>query len=72
MTRIEHDDAGKVTGVVYVDKAGKEQRQKARIVCVAGNSIETPRLLLLSASNQCSRTAWPTARARSGATTCAT
>ncbi len=50
VTRIEHDDRGKVTGVVYFDKDGKEQRQKARIVCVAGNSIETPRLLLLSAS----------------------
>lgn len=51
VVRIEHNDAGKVTGVVYMDKDGKEQRQKARIVCVAGNSIETPRLLLLSASN---------------------
>ena len=50
VTRIEHDAAGKVSGVVYFDKDGKEQRQKARIVCVAGNSIETPRLLLLSAS----------------------
>ena len=51
VSRIEHNAAGKVTGVVYFDKDGKEQRQKARIVCVAGNSIETPRLLLLSASN---------------------
>ena len=50
VTRIEHNEAGKATGVVYFDKDGKEQRQKARIVCVAGNSIETPRLLLLSAS----------------------
>lgn len=50
VSRIEHDASGKVTGVVYFDKDGKEQRQKARIVCVAGNSIETPRLLLLSAS----------------------
>lgn len=51
VAKIEHDDKGKVNAVVYFDKAGKEQRQKARIVCVAGNSIETPRLLLLSASN---------------------
>jgi choline dehydrogenase-like flavoprotein len=51
VTRIEHNASGKVTGVVYFDKDGKEQRQKARIVAVAGNSIETPRLLLLSASN---------------------
>ncbi len=52
VTRIEHDDAGKVNAVLYFDKDGKERRQKARIVCVAGNSIETPRLLLLSASNK--------------------
>ena len=52
VSRIEHNAAGKVTGVVYFDKDGKEQRQKARVVCVAGNSIETPRLLLLSASPQ--------------------
>ena len=50
VTRIEHDARGKASGVVYFDKDGKEQRQKARIVAVAGNSIETPRLLLLSAS----------------------
>ena len=49
-THIEHGADGKVTGVVYRDSEGKEQRQKARVVCVAGNSIETPRLLLLSES----------------------
>ncbi len=48
--QIEHDDSGKVTGVVYADTAGNQQRQKARAVCVAGNSIESPRLLLNSAS----------------------
>jgi choline dehydrogenase-like flavoprotein len=48
--KIEHDDSGKVTGVVYADKDGKQQMQKARIVCVAGNTIESPRLLLNSAS----------------------
>jgi len=47
---IEHDDAGKVTGVVYVDADGNRQRQKARVVCIACNSIESPRLLLNSAS----------------------
>ncbi|MBL8587699.1 MAG: GMC family oxidoreductase [Methylobacteriaceae bacterium] len=51
VVRIEHDASGKVTGVVYFDKEGREQRQKARIVAVAGNSIESPRLLLNSASN---------------------
>ena len=48
--QIQHDDTGKVTGVLYADKDGKQQVQKARIVCVAGNSIESPRLLLNSAS----------------------
>ena len=49
---IEHDDSGKVTGVVYADKDGKQHMQKARVVCVAGNSIESPRLLLNSASSK--------------------
>ncbi|MEY9426089.1 choline dehydrogenase-like flavoprotein [Bradyrhizobium ottawaense] len=48
--KIEHDAGGKVTGVVYADENGAMQRQKARIVAVAGNSIESPRLLLNSAS----------------------
>ncbi len=48
--RIEHDDRGKVTGVVYADADGNEMRQRARVVCVAGNAIESPRLLLNSAS----------------------
>lgn len=50
--RIEHGPSGRVTGVVYRDSQGVEQRQKARIVCVACNSIETPRLLLLSESSR--------------------
>ena len=49
--RIEHDKTGKVTGVVYKDKDGNTQIQKARAVAVAGNSIESPRLLLNSESN---------------------
>ena len=49
--QIEHDKTGKVTGVVYADKDGNKQRQKARVVCVAGNSIESPRLLLNSESS---------------------
>ncbi len=48
--RIEHDASGKVTGVVYADETGALQRQAARVVCVAGNSFESPRLLLLSES----------------------
>ena len=51
VSKIEHDDTGKVTAVVYFDADGKEQRQLARIVCVAGNTIESPRLLLNSKSD---------------------
>lgn len=50
-TRIEHGANGKVNAVVYRDAVGREQRQRARIVCVAGNAPETARLLLLSASS---------------------
>ena len=49
--RIEHDARGKATGVVYADKGGNQHRQRARVVCVACNSIESPRLLLNSASS---------------------
>ncbi|MGH7865070.1 MAG: GMC family oxidoreductase, partial [Candidatus Binataceae bacterium] len=49
--RIGHDKNGKATGVQYADKNGKQSLQKARIVCVACNSIESPRLLLNSASS---------------------
>ncbi|MCR4265456.1 GMC family oxidoreductase [Nitratireductor sp. ZSWI3] len=48
--KIEHDASGKVTGVLYADKDGNRHLQKARLVCVACNSIESPRLLLNSAS----------------------
>jgi choline dehydrogenase-like flavoprotein len=49
--RIEHDKSGKATGVLYADKFGRKHLQKARVVCVAGNSIESARLLLNSASS---------------------
>ncbi|MBK5925122.1 2-keto-gluconate dehydrogenase [Rhodovulum sulfidophilum] len=49
--RVLHDAKGKVTGVEYFDAEGNLQMQKARIVCVAGNSFESPRLLLNSASS---------------------
>lgn len=51
VARILHNDAGKVTGVEYFDAEGNLQMQKARVVCVAGNSFESPRLLLNSASS---------------------
>jgi choline dehydrogenase-like flavoprotein len=50
VTRIVVDDpTGTVTGVTY-RHAGREHHQRARAVAVAGYSIETPRLLLLSAT----------------------
>ncbi len=50
--QIQHNDQGKVTGVLYADKDGNQHLQLARVVCVAGNSIESPRLLLNSASSK--------------------
>lgn len=52
VTKINHNKAGKVTGVVYVDKNGVKHEQSARAVAVAGNAVETARLLLNSASSQ--------------------
>ena len=49
--QIQHDKNGKATGVLYADKDGKHVVQKARVVCVACNSIESARLLLNSASS---------------------
>ena len=49
--KITHNAEGKVDGVEYVDADGNLHKQSARVVCVAGNSIESPRLLLMSASS---------------------
>lgn len=48
--QIHHDDRGRVTGVLYSDQQNRRQFQKARIVCVAANAVESSRLLLNSAS----------------------
>jgi choline dehydrogenase-like flavoprotein len=48
--RVNHDKAGKVTGVTYSDQNGDMHEQKARAVCVAGNVVETARILLNSES----------------------
>lgn len=48
VTRILLDREGRAEGVVYW-REGVEHRQRARVVVVAGYSIETPRLLLNSA-----------------------
>ena len=49
--RIEHNDSGRVTGVHY-QRQDRWRFQKARNVVVAGYSIETPRLLLNSATSR--------------------
>ena len=50
VTRIAVDErTGRATGVHYISR-GQERFQRARMVAVAGYSIETPRLLLNSAS----------------------
>ncbi|MCC9197249.1 GMC family oxidoreductase [Arthrobacter sp. zg-Y820] len=50
--QITVDAFGKADGVIYIDADGQVQRQLARAVCVAGNAIETPRLLLMSADSR--------------------
>jgi choline dehydrogenase-like flavoprotein len=50
--QVTHDARGKVDAVVYVDADGNQQQQKARAIAIAGNSIETPRLLLNSTSSK--------------------
>jgi choline dehydrogenase-like flavoprotein len=50
--QIEHDEAGKADAVVYIDRAGITRRQRASIVVLAGNCVESSRLLLHSASGR--------------------
>ena len=50
--KIETDDAGRVTGVIYFDKDRKEVFQKAKAVVLSANGAETPRLLLMSTSKR--------------------
>lgn len=51
VTRVLIGADGNAEGVVYV-KDGVERRQRARMVALAGYSIETPRLLLVSANKR--------------------
>lgn len=46
--RIHHNAEGRVTGVDYLDSEGQLRTQRARVVCVAGNAVETTRILLNS------------------------
>ncbi len=50
--KVELNAAGRATGVIYFDAAGKEQLQKAKAVILSCNGAETSRLLLMSKSNQ--------------------
>ena len=45
------DKNGRARSVRYFDEDGNEQEQPARIIALAGNAVETPRLLLLSKSS---------------------
>ncbi|WP_243155694.1 GMC family oxidoreductase [Kocuria sp. TGY1127_2] len=50
VVQITHDASGRADSVLYLDEEGNLHRQAAKLVAVAGNSIETPRLLLMSAT----------------------
>ena len=52
VVRIETTAAGRVSHVVYRDRDGREQAQRARAVIVCGNGAETARLLLMSQANR--------------------
>jgi choline dehydrogenase-like flavoprotein len=43
---------GRARSVVYLDRSGSEHELSGRAVVVAGNAIETPRLLLMSTSGR--------------------
>jgi len=51
VSQVEHDSNGRITGVRF-HRQGRWHFQRARNVVVAGYSIETPRLLLSSASGR--------------------
>jgi choline dehydrogenase-like flavoprotein len=48
--KVETDQAGRVTGVIYFDEQGREHFQAARAVVLCANGVETARLLLMSKS----------------------
>ena len=47
LTRLERDDSGAVTGVVYL-RDGNEERQRCGAVVLSLGAIETPRFLLMN------------------------
>lgn len=50
--KISVDGDGKASSVVYFDRHGEEKEVFARAIVVAGNAVETARLLLLSKSGR--------------------
>jgi choline dehydrogenase-like flavoprotein len=50
--QVEHDRSGRVSAVVYVDGESNRYRQRCTAAVIACNSIESPRLLLHSASGR--------------------
>jgi choline dehydrogenase-like flavoprotein len=50
VSRLEHGADGRITGVIGSDGSGTERRTRARAVILAAGAVETPRLLLNSAS----------------------
>lgn len=51
-SRLETDDRGRVTGVVYFDADRREVLQRARATFLCANGAESPRILLMSASSR--------------------
>jgi choline dehydrogenase-like flavoprotein len=52
VSRLVTDARGRVSEAVYFDAEGREQAQKAKAVVLSANGVETPRLLLMSASGR--------------------
>ncbi len=50
--RIETDAGGRANEVLYYDRDGRERSQKTQAVVLSANGAETPRLLLMSASER--------------------
>ncbi len=49
--KIETDAQGRVTGAIYFERNRREAFQRAKVIVLCANGVETPRLLLLSKSN---------------------
>ncbi len=50
--KIEHDNKGRISAVLYKTPDGSSHRVKGKIFVLAANAIEIPKLLLISASSK--------------------